>query len=48
MTVHPLMLAKKRGYMVAGPNSSELGLPLYKKLGFKEYRKIQNYVGSFS
>jgi ribosomal protein S18 acetylase RimI-like enzyme len=48
MTLHPLHLARSRGYNLAVLGSTEMGLPLYKKLGFKEYIKIRNYVGNFS
>jgi ribosomal protein S18 acetylase RimI-like enzyme len=48
MALHPLHLARQRGYKLAVLGSTEMGFPLYKKLGFKEYCKIIEYVGDFS
>jgi len=47
MTLYPLHLAGKRGYRFAVLGSSELALPLYEKLGFREYCKIRNYSAKF-
>jgi GNAT superfamily N-acetyltransferase len=47
MTLYPLHLARKRGYRFAVLGSSEIALPLYKKLGFREYCKIRNYSARF-
>ena len=43
MTREPLMLAKELGYDIAVIQSSKMGLPVYKKMGFKEYCRIRTY-----
>jgi hypothetical protein len=43
ITQKPLMEAKKMGYRVGILQASEMGKPMYLKLGFKEYGKIESY-----
>jgi len=43
MTRELLLLARDMGYDLAVLQASELGLPIYEKLGFKEYCKIKTY-----
>ena len=44
LTREPLLLAKEMRFDFAVLQSSKLGLPVYEKLGFKEYCKIRAYV----
>lgn len=44
LTREPLHLAKEMRFDFAVLQSSKLGLPVYEKLGFKEYCKIRAYV----
>jgi ribosomal protein S18 acetylase RimI-like enzyme len=43
MTQRPLLEAKKLGYRIGVLQSSKLGLPVYQKMGFKEYGIISGY-----
>ncbi len=43
MTREALVLAKKLGYGFAVIQASKMGLPIYEKMGFKEYSKIKTY-----
>lgn len=44
MTHYPLLEARKMGYRAGILQSSEMGLNVYKRLGFKEYYRISDYV----
>jgi ribosomal protein S18 acetylase RimI-like enzyme len=46
MTRELLLLAKDMGYDFAVLQSSEKGLPVYEKMGFKEYCRIKTYSWS--
>lgn len=48
MTAAPLMEARGLGYRVGILNSSEIGFNVYRKVGFQEYCKINQYVWSVS
>ena len=43
ITQRPLMEAKKLGYKAAILQASNMGRPVYLKLGFKEYSKMGSY-----
>ena len=43
MTREALLLAKKVGYDFAVIQASKMGLPIYERMGFKEYCKIRKY-----
>ena len=42
--VGPLIDARERGYRVGVLESSELGYNVYKRLGFKDYGPIEQYL----
>jgi GNAT superfamily N-acetyltransferase len=44
MTIHPLKEAKEKGYELSVLNATELGLPIYKKLGYTEFFINKLYV----
>jgi len=44
ITLAPLHEAKKLGYEIAILRSSEMGLNMYKRMGFKEYCKIDWFI----
>lgn len=44
MTVHPLELARARGYHLGILQSSTMGYPLYRRLGFQDYCRIAIYL----
>jgi ribosomal protein S18 acetylase RimI-like enzyme len=44
LTLAPLREARAMGYRIGILDSSEMGLGLYRRLGFKEYCKIGHYV----
>jgi len=46
LTREPLLTARDMGYDFAVLQSSKLGLPVYEKLGFKEYCRIRAYIWS--
>ena len=46
VSVEPLHQAKKLGYEVAILQSSEMGLNMYKNIGFKEYCKLEVFMWS--
>lgn len=46
LTRAPMLVAKDLGHDFAVLQSSKLGLPVYEKLGFKEYCKIRAYIWS--
>ena len=48
LTLHPLVLGRQMGKKFGVLSSTDMGYPVYQKLGFKEYFKIKNYVGDFS
>ena len=43
MTVRPLAAARARGYRLGILQSSKMGYPLYRRLGFEEYCRIEIY-----
>jgi ribosomal protein S18 acetylase RimI-like enzyme len=43
ITQKPLLEAKKLGYRAAILQASKMGQPIYQKLGFKEYGKMESY-----
>lgn len=47
MTVAPLLKARSLGYSLGILHSTPMGMPLYKKLGFKEYCRIGHYMRTF-
>jgi GNAT superfamily N-acetyltransferase len=44
MTLAPLMDAREMGYRIGILQSSEMGLNVYRRLGFKEYCKVSQYI----
>jgi ribosomal protein S18 acetylase RimI-like enzyme len=44
MTVRPLEMARTRGYRLGILQSSKLGYPLYRRLGFQDYCRIAIYL----
>jgi ribosomal protein S18 acetylase RimI-like enzyme len=44
MTVRPLELARARGYHLGVLQSSQMGYPLYRRLGFEDYCRIGIYL----
>jgi ribosomal protein S18 acetylase RimI-like enzyme len=44
MTVGPLEVARARGYQLGVLQSSQMGYPLYRRLGFKDYCRIAIYL----
>ena len=44
MTVFSLLDAKNRGYHLSTLHSSDLGLSVYKKIGFYEFCKIEHFI----
>ncbi len=44
LTLVPLRDARERGYCISILHASEMGLGIYRRLGFKEYCKISHYV----
>jgi GNAT superfamily N-acetyltransferase len=44
MTKWPMLVAKERGYGIAILHSSAMGLPVYEKLGFREYCRLTIYL----
>lgn len=48
VTLAPLYEAKILGYEIGILHSTEMGLKLYKKLGFKEYIQIERFVWNLS
>jgi ribosomal protein S18 acetylase RimI-like enzyme len=44
MTVRPLEMARARGYRLGILQSSKLGYPLYRRLGFQDYCQIAIYL----
>lgn len=46
MTILPLLDAKQRGYRVGVLQSSEMGYPIYRKIGFQEVCRYQLYFQS--
>jgi ribosomal protein S18 acetylase RimI-like enzyme len=44
MTVRPLEVARARGYRLGTLQSSKMGYPLYRRLGFEEYCRIAIYL----
>ncbi len=47
MTIAPLIKARSMGYRLGILHSTEMGVPLYQKIGFKEYCRIGHYIRSF-
>ncbi|MEJ2759119.1 MAG: hypothetical protein P8046_11615 [Anaerolineales bacterium] len=43
MTVYPLLQARQRGYRIGILQASAMGYPIYRKIGFKELFKYQQY-----
>ncbi len=43
MTLEPLRRVRSLGYKVGVLHSSEMGYPVYEKMGFKEYCRIVSY-----
>jgi ribosomal protein S18 acetylase RimI-like enzyme len=44
MTVRPLEVARARGYQLGVLQSSKMGYPLYRRLGFQDYCRIAIYL----
>jgi GNAT superfamily N-acetyltransferase len=44
MTHRPLLEARERGYRIGTLEATEMGYPVYKRLGFEEYCRIKEYV----
>ena len=43
VTLHPLLEARQLGYQVGILQSSEMGYPIYQRLGFKENCRMNHY-----
>jgi GNAT superfamily N-acetyltransferase len=43
VTLHPLLQARAMGYKLGILEASEMGLPVYRSLGFREYCRITSY-----
>jgi GNAT superfamily N-acetyltransferase len=43
MTLHPLLEARRLGYRAGVLQASAMGLPVYRKMGFKEYGRVAGY-----
>jgi len=46
ITQEPLQIAKNAGYEVAVLEASEMGLPIYRKLGFRELCEFRTFTWS--
>lgn len=44
ITLKPLKLAREMGYRAGTLQASKLGEPIYRRMGFKEYCRISNYM----
>jgi hypothetical protein len=44
MTTRPLQDARQMGYRAGILQASEMGFPVYRKIGFQEYCKINVYI----
>jgi GNAT superfamily N-acetyltransferase len=44
VTLYPLLEARRRGYKIGVLQASEMGLSVYRSLGFQEYCRITSYV----
>ncbi len=44
VTLVPLLHARSKGYKAGVLGASEMGFPVYRKLGFREYCRISSYV----
>jgi GNAT superfamily N-acetyltransferase len=44
MTLYPIREARQQGYRVGVLLATEMGYPLYKKLGYDDYYKTKTYV----
>jgi GNAT superfamily N-acetyltransferase len=44
VTLYPLLQARAMGYRAGILQASEMGLPVYRSLGFQEYCRISSYV----
>ncbi len=44
VTLYPLLQARAMGYKVGVLEASEMGLPMYRSLGFQEYCRITTYI----
>ena len=47
MTLRPLQDARQMGYRVGILQASQMGFPVYRKIGFKEYCRINLYIKNF-
>ena len=43
MTLYPLLEARQLGYLVGVLQSSEMGLPVYLRLGFRQVKKMEHF-----
>jgi hypothetical protein len=43
LTLYPLLYARTRGYKAGILQSSEMGLHVYRSIGFQEYCRITSY-----
>lgn len=44
VTMAPILEARDRGYRIASLQASEMGYPMYEKMGFRQYMKFAVYV----
>jgi len=44
MTHRPLLEAREKGYRIGTLEATKMGYPVYKRLGFEEYCRLQEYV----
>jgi ribosomal protein S18 acetylase RimI-like enzyme len=45
MTLAPMRVARALGYRISILHASQLGLSIYRRLGFTEYCKLSGYIG---